>query len=606
MDSSVFGSLDSSNDNEDYTSSSSSDLNVFVKARGTKLKNEGSKKARLECLWKRKSSKIKKDHGKEYVGVTGKLNAGKSFKSVEKCCLKNCMHVISNYQQKRLFESFWKNGDKNVQDNLIASYLKPCEPKRRVQNNKKYKERQYSWKYEIQIDTLCHPVCRNFFLSLFQISAKRVRVIQQKIGNGVLIMKDNRGTHENRPHKIQENVWEHFEQHLRSLPHSNSHYSLKKTKKLYFDNPNLNVKILYNLFKEYYFEKTGQILTINYKTYHRHFRTNSKYAFRRPRTDVCNFCYKCEVILKQEPDHSCKPKYLQHKQQVSEYKALKSSILENCRSDKSTLVLEFDFAQNRPLPKLHVNAQFYKRLLWFYIFNVHCHNDNNSYIYWFLESEGDRNSNSVCSLLYDCISRLSGDEVKKIVLFSDSTSAQNKSRYVSHFLSWLSKAMSVQIDHIYPVVGHSYNICDSNCGQFSQKMTKVEVIETPGEYEQIISNTRRSPSPFHVIHSACLLKNWCSMFKHYVFETPKSLKFKWTIRKYAVMKYMAGYCVVSPSYKGPWQPFKVVKTGGKFEEVSSFMPSVNPPANKMKDLLSLQPYLSEDGKKWFNDNVFNK
>ena len=59
-----------------------------------------------------------------------------------------------------------------------------------------------------------------------------------------------------------------------------------------------------------------------------------------------------------------------HEKQVSLYKEYKKQLL----SDKNSLVIEFDFAQNLPIPKLPVNEQYYNRLLWPFAFNVHIHN----------------------------------------------------------------------------------------------------------------------------------------------------------------------------------------------------------------------------------------
>lgn len=51
--------------------------------------------------------------------------------------------------------------------------------------------------------------------------------------------------------------------------------------------------------------------------------------------------------------------------------------------DTETPVLEFDYAQNLPIPKLNITSQFYKRLLWLFNFNIHCHNDGSSSFFLF-------------------------------------------------------------------------------------------------------------------------------------------------------------------------------------------------------------------------------
>lgn len=65
------------------------------------------------------------------------------------------------------------------------------------------------------------------------------------------------------------------------------------------------------------------------------------------------------------------------------------------------LVLKFDFAQNLPVPRLNINKQFYCHLLWIYVFNVHVHNNSESSVYRFLETESRKSSNSVLSAQYE-------------------------------------------------------------------------------------------------------------------------------------------------------------------------------------------------------------
>jgi len=90
------------------------------------------------------------------------------------------------------------------------------------------------------------------------------------------------------------------------------------------------------------------------------------------------------------------------------------------------MALEFDYGQNLPLPKLAVTRQFYERLLWMNVFNIHCHVTNVSALYWFTENQAKKDPNSVCSFIYNIISRKSDtDRVKKMCLFSNSAGGQN-------------------------------------------------------------------------------------------------------------------------------------------------------------------------------------
>ena len=68
---------------------------------------------------------------------------------------------------------------------------------------------------------------------------------------------------------------------------------------------------------------------------------------------------------------------------VQQYKTIKQDFLESVKDKENcdTLIIEFDYGQNLNLPRLNNSAQFYKRLLWLYVFNIHCHNDGRSKFY---------------------------------------------------------------------------------------------------------------------------------------------------------------------------------------------------------------------------------
>jgi hypothetical protein len=68
-----------------------------------------------------------------------------------------------------------------------------------------------------------------------------------------------------------------------------------------------------------------------------------------------------------------------HIKKYQSYKILKSIALTAISSD--TLILEIDYCQNKPLPKLPLNKQFYLRLLWFILFNVYFNNSKKSFIF---------------------------------------------------------------------------------------------------------------------------------------------------------------------------------------------------------------------------------
>ena len=60
----------------------------------------------------------------------------------------------------------------------------------------------------------------------------------------------------------------------------------------------------------------------------------------------------------------------------------------------------FDMQSTMPLPKVENNVAFYKRQLWLYNEGVPHHTDNTAVIFLWLESEGGKGSDEICSVLY--------------------------------------------------------------------------------------------------------------------------------------------------------------------------------------------------------------
>lgn len=134
------------------------------------------------------------------------------------------------------------------------------------------------------------------------------------------------------------------------------------------------------------------------------------------------------------------------------------------KEQNDIMVCEFDYAQNLPLPKLTVTSQFYERLLWLYLFNVHIHTDDASFMYTFIESQCKKGTNTVASFIFDCIQKKIVDfpNVKKLIFMSDSAGGQNKNQTFLRFCSYLAKSLNVEVMHIFPVRGHSFGQCDRN------------------------------------------------------------------------------------------------------------------------------------------------
>jgi len=254
-------------------------------------------------------------------------------------------------------------------------------------------------------------MCRTCFSKLYRLTEKRIKVIQKKIVEGIGF-QEQQGKHLKQKRIVDDELRALMYAHLVSIPHRKSHYASEHTQRLFFENPDLTIKKLYMLFRVFYREKKGVALLLRLKHYYKLFQ-RMNFSISSVKTDKCDFCEQTKIQLSRNPTNQrLRTQKLLHERKYQPHKALKNELLKNIPND--TLIPEFDYSQNLALPKLAVNKQFYKRLLWLNNLNIHCHNDGSSYFFTFLESEAKKDANSIVSYLHHVLE-------KKGVLQNDTT-----------------------------------------------------------------------------------------------------------------------------------------------------------------------------------------
>lgn len=323
------------------------------------------------------------------------------------------------------------------------------------------------------------------------------------------------------------------------------------------------------------------------------------------------FVQNAKKKLSIDPDDACKDAFNSHTEFVKEYKKTKADILKKCEEDDTTLVFEFDYGQNLMCPKLSANSHYYKQKLTMNVFNVHCHNDNNSAFYWFCEHTSGKTSDTVASFLHDFLKLyLPSSKVKKIILLSDSSGAQNKNQHIVKFCSWLSKLYKVQIEHIFPVRGHSYNQCDRNFGLYGAWKKKTENIETPLDYVKMMKSCRQNPQPFLVIDGTDLIKDSSSAFNEHAFQKPYKPSQNFLIQSYDKLEYNPdGYIKITYIDDHSVQEiFSVWKDNFDVRSVLKNIKNIVPVglnASKVKDLKSFFEFISIDAQRWYENVLAN-
>lgn len=508
--------------------------------------------------------------------------------------LPNCRCKCENKFEKNVvaeYRTSFQACSKESQDGFLASSMQSFKPSTHRSNSKK--QRETTWRFYLKWGPIKVQCCQKFLLAVLGIKQKRIRIIQGKILTGILNFTEQRGRAQHS--SISGETWVLATAHLEEIPHVKSHYT--RSQKKYFTNSTLTVQKLYKLFRKFYFAKKKVPLRMHQRTYEKWFK-RSNFRIRKPRKDVCNFCTVSEWKLRHaRPNPQIRALYDLHKLKVASYQREKRKLIEDNVGKFETLLIEFDYSQNFGVPSLACNEQFYLRLVWLFVFNIHLHNDvSESRLYHFLETESRKGANSVASLLYDFISDVIREETKTIYLLSDSCPGQNKNYLMVKFCLWVAQTFNVHVIQLFPVRGHSYNVADRNFALIRRKTKKFENIYGRSQYVKIMKTARRENGPFKVVDAANKIKDW-SGYLNALFTIPKSKKRgKFMISKYCRMKFHpdgSGQASIAYSPVYSYFSFSKGKRGPHSLPENITLPPIpgRIQEDKKEDVLKLKKYL---------------
>ena len=244
---------------------------------------------------------------------------------------------------KKMYNNFWNSGNYHVGNSIISKMMdrkNPTQVSKRTQ-----------WSFHCCYKGVNVDVCNKFICNVFCIGKRRVDTIQKKIITNTETVDGLRGKHGNHVIKLTEDVKILIQEHCNSILHFELHYSREDTKLNYFNDKSLTLHVLYISFSDFYASVTGSTsLSLDESTYSKYFNHCINFSFNLPRTDVYDLCYA------NESNENGKDEYKKRKLQIEEYKKLKKLML----STITVLHCEFDFRQNLPIPKLPLNAQFFR------------------------------------------------------------------------------------------------------------------------------------------------------------------------------------------------------------------------------------------------------
>lgn len=301
------------------------------------------------------------------------------------------------------------------------------------------------------------------------------------------------------------------EGHIRSFKGRVSHYSLKKSRKLYLPET-LNIKKMYLLFCEKYPEQK-----ISYESYRVIFTTKFNIGFGYPRSDTCSYCDEVKakkssletqlknVCVDNQEKKSDIEKELRtietehklHKLKAETFYIRKRNAKKNARKQVTFEAITMDYSKNLPTPNITTNDVYYKRQLTFVSFNIHILSSGQSIFYTYPQIVAKKGADDVVSLLNHFCFNFLDKEVRHLEIFCDSCAGQNKNYTLLRFLHFLVHKQK-RFDCVmvtFPIRGHSYLECDKDFGLINQKSE----VDVPQQWVEVFKNARCKPRPFDVI-----------------------------------------------------------------------------------------------------------
>lgn len=589
----------------DSSSSEDSNSSIVSDVATSRKRKRG---VRNKHLYKHEVQKLHRLHGETYTSsTTGRIVPAKSNTDSECTCKKRCTQKISPEEKQMILQSLYSGRPKNEQDTFLMGLINRSKVVRRRSKKENPKKRDNTFSYFVQIKSTRVEVCRQAFSILYAIKNKAIFRLTSLIAEGKLPV-DHRGIHLNRGNVLPNDVVLAIDQHIRSFPLKESHYS---TRIIQYLDANLNVKIIHELFCKNHPEHAN---TVTYDFFRKHYNDNHGYRFGRPQVDVCSTCEELEAKIKsstlnENAKRVAVAEKMVHLRRAKKFYLKQQEVLKVCHEKENVGAIVFDYMQNLPLPKIPVQEMFYLRKLWLYVFCVHDLKTNCADFYTYHEGVAKRGPDDVCSLLWKTIQHMD-PAIKELHVFSDACGGQNRNNTLIRFMLMLvSTGRFDKIYQYFPVRGHSFLQCDRNFGTAKRLIRRKDRIYVPEEYNLMISTAKTRGFSVTTITSDDIFDfkhTWQNYYKKTCKSVDKSCTFM--ISKYKYLEYCSshrGYVTASEHINGLLKHMFLLQKN----RVTPSLPTTRAytekiPINqkKMEDVRKIIQYIPED-KKEFYENI---
>ncbi|KAJ8892700.1 hypothetical protein PR048_005281 [Dryococelus australis] len=378
----------------------------------------------------------------------------------------------------------------------------------------------------------------------------RVYNIQQSFLTSGKLPKDQRGKHDNGPMKYPSPIHNIIVKHIQSFHARSSHYSLRYNPDRKYLPESLTISKMHEM----------SILTQEF---------NIKFGFPRSYT-----CSNCDTLALKINNPEC---FTEARKNIETEKKIKRY-----------------FEDKLGLTYLKTNAAFYNHQLWCNMFGVHDLGSDSVSMFTYHEGDGRKGSNEMKSMLLTYINN-NNEPLGNLVLISDNCCGQNKIETMVHFLFTLVHCFHVfkTVTYLFPVGGHSYLPNDEDFSLIDKNKRYTEYVELPEEWDSIIQEARKKPSPFSVVNMHYHdFANMKAAMDDYFSKSPKPpLKIKSAMRD---------------TRHVPWQTCTILKKSMPAVLDSPSLYATYPPiasVKKKKDLQHLMPFVKPENKMFYEDLI---
>ena len=351
----------------------------------------------------------------------------------------------------------------NEQQQFLAECMAVKEPTRRTvpeSSSSRHTTVEYSLPTEGRAEKM--RVCQRQVINNLKVTKRRLTLLAKKIKFGDSI-HDQRGTHQNRPRNVSLTEVQSVEEHIRSFPSQESHYS-RHTNKALFLSPELNIKKMYDLFKERYSDSRVKL-----HTYRDIFNEKFQLKFGLPRSDTCKTCDRYYVQMAaassaEEANKLQRDSDIHHRKAEKAYDTL-SNDTNSAKENPALVVLCVDLQQVIFTPNLTHSDVYYQRQFSNYNFCIHNMGKNEATMCIWNESTGKRGAAEIVSCILQYIEnnfvKLQPHEVRTLIIWSDRCVGQNnnwKMIALCHYL--IALQYFTEVNQKFLVTGHSFLPCD--------------------------------------------------------------------------------------------------------------------------------------------------